>query len=296
MQVAIIIVNFNNPKDTIECLESINKIKTSHDCTCYVVDYGGKLANKIMKVSSDFHSIPTNENLGFSGLNNLGIKEALKNNSQYIVLLNNDTIVDKHFLDPLIKDLKDPKIAFSSPKIYFYPGKEFHLHDYAKSDHGNVIWYAGGIIDWNNMYASHWGVDEIDLGQHNKSFNTQFATGCCLAISAKTIKKIGLLKENYFLYWEDVEWSKRATSKGYSIKYEPNSKIWHKNASSSGGSGSKMHQYYQTRNRLAFGLKHAPLRSKLSLLKEAYNNIRSQSETRKPSIDALLRRMGKQYD
>jgi GT2 family glycosyltransferase len=177
--------------------------------------------------------------------------------------------VDAGFFDPLMRQVAKPEVGLVSPMIYFYPGLEFHKDSYKKSEKGKVVWYAGGVIDWENVYAYHWGVDEVDHGQFAGAEETGFATGCCVAFRRDVIDKVDLMDEKYFLYWEDVDWSVRVKKAGYKLVFEPKSVAWHKNAGSTGGSGSQIHQYYQTRNRIRFGLKFAPLRSKLAIVRES---------------------------
>lgn len=221
------------------------------------------------------------------------IKQAIKDGHDTVILLNDDTTVEPDFIIPLTQRLKDNKVGMVCPKIYFYPGNEFHADKYKQSESGRVIWYAGGIIDWNNVYASHWGVDEVDQGQHDQIIETDFATGCCLAITKDTINKIGLMDEKYFLYYEDADWSLAVKKAGLKIILEPKSVIYHKNAGSTGGSGSPLQQYYQTRNRFYFGLKYAPLKTKLHLVKNALVGLSSSNSVlRQANRDGLLFRLG----
>lgn len=231
-------------------------------------------------------------NHGFAWANNQIAKQAIKDGHDLFILLNNDTTVEPDFIKPLMDRLKDDAVGMVCPKIYFYPGNEFHKNAYKKSELGKVIWYAGGIIDWANVYASHWGVDEVDHGQFNQVIETDFATGCCLAITKETINKIGLMDEKYFLYYEDADWSLAAKKAGLKIIIEPKSVIYHKNAGSTGGSGSNLQQYYQTRNRLYFGLKYAPFKTKLHLMKNALAGLSSSNRVlHQANLDGLLFRL-----
>ena len=98
-------------------------------------------------------------NSGFSGGHNVGIKHALKNGAEYVIILNNDTYVAKELLKELISVMeRDESIGIAVPKIYFASGYEYHKDRYTKAEKGKVFWYGGGIIDWDNMYQSHRGV------------------------------------------------------------------------------------------------------------------------------------------
>ena len=272
--VSVSVLNFNGEKNTLECVESLKKIDTSKlKLNIIVVDNGsvkkldlkdGQWGNTSLKV------IINQKNLGFSGGHNVGIEYALKKGSDFIVILNNDTYVDKNFLEELLKATeKDAKIGILVPKIYFAPGFEFHKDRYSKEEKGKIFWYAGGEMDWNNVIGHNRGVDQIDKGQFDSTSETELATGCCMLIKKEVFGKIGLFDENFYLYYEDADLSMRVKKKGFKIFYVPSSIIWHKNAGSAGGSGSKLQDYYITRNRLLFGMRYAPIRAKLALLKES---------------------------
>jgi len=216
--------------------------------------------------------IKNSSNLGFAEGNNVGIKYALKNGADYVCLLNNDTRVSSDFLTQLIKTAdSDERIGIVGGKIYFEKGYEFHKEKYKESELGKVIWYAGGIIDWNNVYATHRGVDEVDRGEYDPPAGgeeTEYVNGCLMLIKKEVFKKIGLLDPKYYAYFEENDFCQRAKKAGYKLYFAPKAIIWHLNAGSS-GPGSSLHDYFLTRNRLLFGMKWAPLRSKMALVKES---------------------------
>jgi GT2 family glycosyltransferase len=182
-------------------------------------------------------------------------------------LLNNDTTIHSKTFLHLAKETNQHHFDIASPKIYFYPGREFHHQDYKKSERGKVIWYAGGRIDWHNVWAQHLGVDEIDHGQFDRVGETEFATGCCMLIHRQVLKKIGLLDSGFTAYFEDTDFSIRAIKAGFKVGFIPSSFLWHKNAGSTNGSGSTTQKKLIDKSRLRFALKHAPIRAKLSLIK-----------------------------
>ncbi len=211
----------------------------------------------------------TYKNLGYAGGNNLGIKKALKDKADFIFLINNDTILDQKILIELIKASSlNKEIGILAPKIYFAPGYEFHQERYQKKDKGKVIWYAGGLIDWQNIIAFHRGVDEVESGQYDFSCPTDFASGCAMLIKKEVFRKVGFFDERYFLYLEDVDFCLKAQRKGFKIIFVPQAKLWHANAGSS-QVGGPLHDYYLTRNRLLFGFKYARFRTKMALIRES---------------------------
>jgi GT2 family glycosyltransferase len=254
--VFVSILNFNGRKNTLECLESLKKINIDgFKLTILVIDNSSAEPFDLRSNSEGkirIEVIKNMENLGFSGGNNVGIKYAIKNNADYVLILNNDTYVDPNFLTELLKIAeKDKNIGISVPKIYFAPDFEYHKDRYAKSELGKVFWYAGGKMDWGNVIGSNRGVDEVDKGQFDKTEETEIATGCCMFVRKEVFERTGNFDEKYFLYYEDADLSVRAKSKGFKIVYVPKSVIWHKNAGSVGGSGSVLQDYYITGMRLS---------------------------------------------
>jgi len=298
--ISIILVNWNGKNDTLACLTSLQNVsRVTPACRqgrCHVstiVVDNGSTDDSVIVIRKRFPKVEIVENgknLGFSGGNNVGIRHALEKSADFVWLLNNDTVVDKNALLLLVDAFRDNRVGIAGSKIYFAPGHEFHKERYQKTELGKVLWYAGGLIDWNNMYASHRGVDEVDQGQYDRMEETPFVTGCSMMVRKEVFEKIGLLDEKFFAYLEDVDFCLRAKRTGYKLLYVPRSIVWHKNAGSS-GVGSGLHQYYMTRNRLLIGMRYAPLRTKIALLKEC---VRFTSIRRRAYLDALLGRYGKQ--
>lgn len=292
LKIAIVILNYKGAQNTLECITSINAAnKNDINMELIVVDNNSQDdSQKKLKKLNNIKLILNSENLGFTGGMNTGIRYALENGATQVILLNNDTIVDRDFLKNFCKaSLRGDIVA---PKIYFAPGYEFHKKRYKKSELGKVIWYAGGKIDWQNVIGTHLGVDEVDTGQFNSSKEIDFATGCCLLIKKEVFEKIGLLDNKYFLYLEDMDFCVRAKKNGFKIIFEPTSIIWHKNASSAGGSGSSLQDYYFTRNRLIFAFKYTKLRTKLAVLRQTLSQCTS-SIKRKALLDFLTFHYGK---
>ncbi len=298
-KIYIILINYNREKLTEECLDSLLKIK-SHGFELHTVVVDNDPLNRgdiNEKKYSDINLkiIFSPANSGFSGGMNLGIKEAFKNNADYVLIHNNDTYVKDDFLQKLFEFAeKNSDAGIIAPKIYFAKGFEFHKDKYKENELGNVFWYAGGKIDWGNVIGSHIGVDEVDKGQYDEVKKTEIASGCCMLIKSSVFKKIGFFDEKYFLYYEDADLCIRAKKAGFKIYYIPESVIWHKNAGSTGGSGSKLQDYYITRNRLLFGMKFAPIRSKMSLIREGFKLAFKGRQWQKAGArDYFLHRFGK---
>lgn len=299
--IAIVILNWNGTKDTNQCLESIEKCQMFRQrrikCQIVVVDNGSREKFKVQseKLKVEVKIIRNEENLGFAGGNNVGIRFALKHGVDYVLILNNDTIVSKNLVEELVKVAdSNEKIGIAAPKIYFAPGFEFHKDRYTKDEQGKVIWYAGGEMDLDNVLGHHRGVDEVDTGQFDEISPTDFASGCCLLIKKEVLERVGMFDEAYFLYYEDSDLCQRVKGKGYRILFVPSAIIWHKNAGSAGGSGSKLQDYYITRNRLLFGIRFAPFRAKLALIRESVGLLLTGRQwQRRGVLDFYLGKLGK---
>ncbi|MFC1649235.1 glycosyltransferase family 2 protein [Patescibacteria group bacterium] len=277
-QLWIIILNWNRPDLTIECLDSLQILNSRTFKTNILIVDNGSTDDSIKKIN--FHIgrklkfsknkkaslIETGINKGYAGGNNYGLRYALERGADYLMLLNNDTNVDKDFASELIKTHIEKAAGVVCPKIYFAPGFEFK--NYNKSDLGNVIWSVGGEFDWNNVYGTNRGVDQVDEGQFEKTEEVDFASGACFLVSREVINKVGLLDENYFMYLEDVDFCHRVKLADFNLVYVPKSEIWHKVAQSS-KIGSNLNDYFITRNRLLFGYRYASTKTKLALLRES---------------------------
>ena len=296
VKVFITTITFNSHKATLECLESIEKLeKENFELFVMVIDNASK---EVFETSREYKNfklkvLRSEENLGFSGGQNLGIRNALKEGADFIIVLNNDTILNRKLIKSLIASFK-ADVGIVSPKIYFAKGYEFHKDRYKETEKGKVFWYAGGIIDWSNVIAKHRGVDEVDKGQYSKVSEIEFATGCCMALRKEIFQNVGFFDDKYFLYLEDCDLSKRVKMKKLKVIYQPNAVLWHKNAASAGGSGSALQDYYITRNRLLFGFKYASVRAKLALIKESIKLMFSGRQWQKKGVsDFYLGRFGK---
>lgn len=300
MKVAIVTLNWNGKDLVLELLRSIESLSThNHELLTILVDNGSTdetvEAVKFRKWQAQLKIIETGQNLGFAGGNNIGIEYALNEGFDYIILLNTDTLVDKNLVRELVKvGESDKKIGIIAPKIYFAPGFEFHKSRYQKKDLGKILWFSGGAIDWQNIIAYHRGVDEVDRGQYDKIEETEFATGCCVAIKKEVFEKIGKLDSKYFLYYEDADFSLRTKRAGFKVVFAPKAVVFHKNAGSGGGSGSPLQDYYITKSRLLFGLRFAPLRAKLALVRESFRFLISGRPWQKRAVlDFYLGKLGK---
>lgn len=256
-KILIIVLNWNGKEDTLECLESVCKI-VYPNFEVIVIDNGSS-DDSVQAVRDSFPEVTvleTNENLGFAGGNNSGIRYALKNGADYIFLLNNDTIVDPHILNQFIKvskTLGDQGIL--GAKIYYFSEPE-------------KIWYAGA--KWVKNYAKfiHVGHGCLDNGRSFTMISeTDYACGCAFFVSSRLIRTIGMFDERFFLTFEETDLCYRAKKAGYKSYFVPGAKVWHKISSSFGGEKSALYTYFLMRNRLLWAEKNLPYPERMILYK-----------------------------
>lgn len=244
-KVSIIILNWNGKEDTIDCLESLKHI-TYPNYEILLVDNGSTDGSVecFRERYPEIEIIENGENLGFAEGNNVGIERAVDDGADYVLPLNNDTIVDSEFIEELIKVAEnDPKIGIIGPKIYYY-------------NNPRIINSAGGIINWSTGVGKNIGIGEIDACQFSDCSDVEYLMGAAMLIKTELIREIGGFDKNFFLLLEDTEICVRAQKAGYRTVFCPTSKIYHKEGIS--GEKSPNSLYYMYRNRILFLKKHFP--------------------------------------
>ena len=284
---AVVLINYKVAEDTIVCVNSIKKCKDAPHII--VVDNGSspEVIQQLRDSCPGLDIVVVGDNVGFSIGNNIGIKKALKMGAQVVYILNNDTEVDPNLFFRAYRYVAG-KNRISGGKIYYAKGYEYHQ---TQKNHGNILWYAGGYMDWSVVVARHYGIDEVDTGQYDKVKPINFITGCFIAVPRQVFNKIGLLDEPFFLYLEDTDYCLRANKMGVEVMYNPNLIVYHRNSSST-VAGSPLVDYYITRNRFFIGKRYGSLRLRFALLREALFRNWSSPIRRAAFLDYLTGRMG----
>ena len=246
-KVSVITVNWNNFNDSAECLESLRKT-TYPNFEVIVVD-NGSVGDDVSLLKQRFGDsirlIVNDKNSGFAGGCNIGIKDALAGGADYVVLLNNDTVVAPDFLEGLVRVAQsDERVGIAGGKVFCYELPE-------------LIWFAGGIINYRTGRTPIRGSGEADKGQFDEIVRVDWISGCFMFISRDVLQAVGMLDERFFFGWEDVDLCVRAARKGFKVLFVPESRIWHK------GFGIDkrdrlmgMPVYYATRGQFLFMDKH----------------------------------------
>ncbi len=245
-KVSIVILNWNGKKDTIPCIESLYRITYSnHDII--IADNGSTdgSCEEIHEKFLDITLIKNKENLGFTGGNNIGINYALKHGADYVLLLNNDTLVEPNFLSELVNVAELKKAGIVGPRIYYYSLPY-------------ILWSAGGSFIPLIGKARTRGINQVDSPKYNVLKKVFWLTGCAILVKKEVFEKIGVLEELYFSNYEDLDFCYKARKAGYSIWYVPSSVIYHKVAQDWGGLDNPLYIYYQIRNNLLFIKRNIP--------------------------------------
>ena len=248
-KVAVIVVNWKKYDITSTCIESILNSTNSNFKIILVDNESDNNKVKNFKYKNEIEIIQNKKNEGFSKANNIGIDYALKNNFDYTILINNDTIVEKNLIEVLLKTARAKNFSVLQPLILKYNGKE--------------VWSAGGRI--NYFFGNFITIKKVGNSLNSSHELTEWLTGCCCLFKTKIFKEIGKLDESFFAYYEDVDFSLRLKKHGYKIGFTSKTHIYHYESFSSisnnskGGKLSPYIHYLNVRNHILILKKHSDL-------------------------------------
>jgi GT2 family glycosyltransferase len=235
-EVTAIVLNWNGKYDTLQCLDSLQR-QERVTLDVMVVD-NGSTDGSVAAVREGFPAVrvlETGANLGYAGGNNVGMKFALSSDSDFVLVLNNDIILDPSCVSNLVAELRShPETAAAAPKSYYY-------------DKPEVIYFAGGRID-SRANPLHVGGGQRDGPSFASASDSDWLTGCAILFRSSALARIGLFAPEYFLLFEDADWSLRARKRGFTLRFAPTARLWHKVSPGFGGTWSPNYLYYYTRN------------------------------------------------
>jgi len=262
-RIAVIILNWNGKDDTLACLESVTSIDYP-DFQAVVVDNGSSdgSVEAFRQAFPQVTVLETGKNLGYAGGNNVGIRWALDQGFDGLLVLNNDTVVDRHILHAFATaQQRFPKAGVFGAKIYYH----------AQPD---VLWFAGGAWHPESLRFRHIGKDKSDGPEFSAARAFDYVTGCALYASADVFRTIGLFDEAFFLTYEETDWCYRARAQRFECIYIPEAILWHKVSVSFGGPTSPLVNYFMTRNILLWARKHLPIRERMRLYRQTLSKLR----------------------
>ncbi|MFQ5559070.1 MAG: glycosyltransferase family 2 protein [Nitrospinota bacterium] len=238
-RVCVLVLNWNGREDTIECLHSLESVEYL-DLEILLVDNGSVdgSVKMVREKFPDLSILETGKNLGYAAGNNRGITYAFSRGARYVILLNNDTVVDPNFVKELVLVAEStPGAGLLSSKVFFY-------------DRPEALWFAGGTFSLFTGRSTHFGYNEPDDGRFDEVIEIERACGCAMMVSAEYCEAVGLLNEEYFCYCEETDWSLRGKKAGYRALFVPKSVVFHKVSRATGGTLSGSYLYYVVRNTL----------------------------------------------
>lgn len=254
--VAIVILNWNGASDTIESLNSLSSL-TYPNFHVVLVDNGSSDDSvarlRAHETTYPLQFIETGVNLGYAGGNNAGIRKAIEQSADFILVLNNDTVVAPDVLERLLDAAKENKAAgVFSARVFYYDDPE-------------RVWFDRAHWSPRTLSLEWPGQGSLEAELQATPLESDYASGAALFFRTEVAREIGLLDEDFFLVWEEVDWCFRARKSGWKVISVPRAKVWHKIGVSFGSESSPLRTYFSTRNRLLWFARHAPFKAKLRL-------------------------------
>jgi GT2 family glycosyltransferase len=223
--------------------------QTHRDFILFAVDNASKDNSvAILRETTDkrLRLIANSENQGVAEGNNQGIRAALADGCDTILLINNDTEFSEVLFARLYAGLEDHKCNMTTGKIFYF-------------EPSDVIWCAGGWLDRKRFFgAFHYGMGEKDSGRYDEARRVTYTPSCCLMVRRSVFDRIGMMDSKYFVYHDDVDFLYRCLLEDLSLWYLPEARLYHKVSSLTGGDSSEFAIRYLTRNRMYFVRKHLP--------------------------------------
>lgn len=242
--VTLIIVAWNQLEKTLACLETAAAL-TYPNVRVLLVDNGSEppLAGPVAGRFPGVELLRLPDNLGFGGGYNAGLRHALRGDSRHFLLLNNDTLLEPDLIAPLVEEIeRAPDVGLVTAKIYY-------------AAEPRRIWTVGAnlnvFLDLKNN-----GQGEIDEGQWDEPRDVDFAPFCAILIRREVLESVGLLDEEFFLYYEDMDYCRRARTAGWRIRLQPAAQVLHDVSASSGGRFSPMERYWMAQSSGRYFRKH----------------------------------------
>lgn len=256
-RVAVIILNWNGVNDTLVCLASMAEV-TYDNFSVLVVDNGSSDGSEqiLREALPDLPLLQTGANLGYAGGNNAGIRQVLADAPDYVLLLNNDTLVAPDFLDALVD------AAEANPAGGYFGPAVLTLEEVPR-----VIALGGANWDPDRCAFRNFGKNRpLPSKAGTAAITVDYPTGCSLLIRRQVLDEIGLMDERYFLTFEESDWCFRGREAGFLSFAVPGARIQHKVSVSFGGAQSPLMRYFMTRNVLYWGRRHLATRQRWRLL------------------------------
>lgn len=281
-KIGVITVLYNSAPVLEDFFMTLDK-QSYRDFVLYIVDNkspdNSLLEAKRLSAAVSFRTviIENEDNFGFAKGTNIGTKAAIADGCEFVLFSNNDIVLEPCTLELLAKGMEDMHARMAVPKIYF--------HDSGK------IWAAGGYFDNSKGISKHYGILDDDDGRFDERRMVDFAPACFLLADSKVFDKIGFFDENYFVYYEDTDLMWRANKAGIKLAYIPESRLWHKESSCTGGQESDFSLYHMQFGSTYFSQKNHGfiLRLKAKAVRMAHNILRKKKTMSPERYEMVLK-------
>lgn len=277
---AVIVLNWNGRDDTIRCLQSL-KGQVNAAFRVIVVDNGSAddSVSAIRRSFPEVEIVETGENLGYAEGNNVGIRRELDAGAEYVLVVNNDTILESDCVSAMVRE------ARAHPEAAAIGAKNFSLKNQ------RAIYNFGGRFDWMGRprLVKHSHTDDV---QTESPQTTAWLSGCAILFNRRALEQVGLFDPRYFLLFEETDWCIRARRANFTLRLAPEAHVWHERAASFGSKQSAKYLYYYTRNHFLWVERTAtPLQMPIRYLGAVYRALHSLYRARKesPSVAWALR-------
>jgi GT2 family glycosyltransferase len=279
----VVVLNWNGLADTLVCLASLRRLR--YTGTRVLVVDNGSTDGSVAAIRRDpanggVEIVEAKSNLGYAGGNNLGIRHALDRGADFVLVLNNDTIVDPMLLGELLAAAdRQPEVGCFGPWIYY-------MHDRER------LWFTRS--DWDPAKSAFTAPGKGCLASElsNAPAATDYVCGAALFFRAAVVLQIGLLDERFFLVYEDNDWCFRARRAGFGCVSVASARVWHKVGTSFGTEASPLRTYFSTRNKILWAEKNASRQEWWSILRAAlrrtYPGLAFDRDAEAPKHKAVL--------
>jgi GT2 family glycosyltransferase len=267
--VSCVVINWNQPDLTLDCLASLDR--STYPVVDVIVVDNASTDDSVVRIRTSFPAVTLLEsptNVGYSDGNNVGIRHALHEGAQYVLLLNNDTTVDSTMVEELVRQAEaDPTIGIVGPRQFYH-------------DVPSRLWGSANYVDWSRGQMRRVGMGEaVDDDRSNARVDpvvdADYIDTCAALVRREVFERVGLMDSRYFLNFEDADLGVRARQVGFRIVHVPSARMWHK-VSSTMGPASPATTYYMTRNALLFFWTHGRGLDRLTAIASiAFRTIRT---------------------
>lgn len=243
--VGVVLVNWNGIDDALDVLGQLDQTE-GPPLQILVVDNGSTddSVARLRRERPDVELLETGRNLGFAAGNMVGIRHLVeRHRCEWLLLLNTDVEVDQGFLSPLLEACLDREVGAAGPKIYFHQPSD-------------LIWAAGGRLRLRETVTEEFGIRQPDGPEWDQAKDVTYLTTCCLLVPRDVLERVGLFDPTFFIGVEDADWCRRALDAGYRLRYVPESRIWHKVATSTGGSYTPFKTFHTGRSNALYARRH----------------------------------------